>query len=124
MPRFFNFFDYLSFNDFFKRECTILIKMITYSHNYRVVFKLDNNRLYISCLRGRSREKIFINFNIFYNTDEKIVECFRIIFMPSTIFKSYFTTKNWLYFLPELLRISQIDYINIFIAVLFSLHIH
>ena len=48
MSRFFNFFDYLSFHNFFKWEYTILIKTITYSHNTMVVFKLGNNRLYIS----------------------------------------------------------------------------
>ena len=64
--------------------------MITYSHSARVVFKLGINRLYISCLRCKRMEKIFINSKTFYNIDKKVVECFSSfsfflkIFVPST----------------------------------------
>ena len=109
MSSIFYLFDNLSLNNFFKVEYTILIKTITYSHNTRVVFKLDNNRLYISCIRGRSREKIF------YNADKKLFAYFSQFsfflnnfsaFNYNAIFRFYFTTENWLHRLPELIRIS------------------
>ena len=75
MSRFY-FFDYLSFLNFLNGGFAILIKMVTYNHNARMVFELGNNRLYISCLRWRSMEKIFINCKILYNTDKNLIECF------------------------------------------------
>ena len=46
---------------------SILFKKITCCHNTTVIFKLDNNALYIFCLRGRRREKIFIDSKILYS---------------------------------------------------------
>ena len=46
---------------------TIFLKNILFLSKWLGIVTI---RLYISCLRGRSREKIFINSNIFYNTDK------------------------------------------------------
>ena len=95
-------------------QFTILFKNITYSHSTRVVFKLGNNRLYISCLTWKNTELIFINSKIFYNTDKKLVECFSQFSSllnnfwafnnGNAIFRFYFTIKNGSHRLPDLLE--------------------
>ena len=95
-----------------------------------MVFKLENNGLYILCLRERSYEKIFINSKIFHHTDTKVVEGLAnasssgIVVMPSikvTLFPNcILLPKIGLTVSTELLKISYIAYLNNFIVVLLS----
>ena len=92
MSRFFNFFDYLSFRNFFKWEYTILIKTITYSHNTMVVFKLGNNRLYISSFLV-SEEEVERTFSL--------IPRFFVILTKNPLNVLANTPSSWINFMPS-----------------------
>ena len=66
----FYFFDYVSFNSFFKGEYTILIKTITYSYNTRVVFILA----IIGSTRLVSKEEVERRFSLILRFFTKLMK--------------------------------------------------